>query len=430
MKVLIVGSGGREHALAWACKRSPLRPEITCAPGNGGTSLLGRNVAISPEDIEELVDFVRDRRFDLTVIGPDAPVARGLADRLAVHGFRAFGASQGAARVESSKVFAKRLMEETGVPTASFRIFTDKGEADAYIREVGAPIVVKASGLAAGKGALVCSTVEEAFAATQLILQDRAFGAAGYEVVVERFVEGREVSMTAIADGTDFLLLPPSRDHKRLRDDDQGPNTGGMGAFAPVDDIKDAQYRRFAEAILPPLLNELDKRGTPFSGAIYPGLMVNGDDFTVLEVNARFGDPESQVLLPLMKDDPLELMAEVAEGGLGKWLARSGRDCYDWRSGCRTGYALTVVAAAPGYPGSYPKGLAITGLPEEEEYMIPFHAGTKKAEQGFVTTGGRVLAITGLGRTLEDAATVAYRGVERGRFEGMHYRRDIGRRTV
>ncbi len=309
---MIVGSGGREHALAWVCSRSPLRPQITVAPGNGGTLQIARNIDIPAEDVDQLEDYVRAERFDLTVIGPEAPAIAGLADRLTSRGFRVFGPSAGAARIEGSKAFAKKLMAREGIPTAPFEIFSDKARADDYIKSMGAPIVVKASGIAAGKGAIVCHKLEEAFAATKLIFDDRAFGPAGDEVVVEAFGKGREVSMMALVDGTDFLLLPSSRDHKQIFEGDQGPNTGGMGACAPVDDLAETLHRRIAEMVLPGLLKGLEKAGSPFRGAIYPGLMVDGDDFIVLEVNARFGDPEAQALLPLVNFDLLEAMAEIA----------------------------------------------------------------------------------------------------------------------
>ncbi len=427
MKILIVGSGGREHALAWACSRSSIRPQITVAPGNGGTSQIARNIDVSSEDVAQLEDYVRAERFDLTIIGPEAPSIAGLADRLSARGFRVFGPSSGAAKIEGSKAFSKKLMAEAGIPTAQFEIFSDKKCANDYIRSMGAPIVVKVSGIAAGKGAIVCKTVGEAFAATKLIFEDNAFGVAGNEVVVEAFGRGKEVSMTALVDGTDFLLLPSSRDHKQIFDQDRGPNTGGMGAYAPVDDLTEKKYQRFAEMVLPKLLKGLENAGSPFRGAIYPGLMVDGDDFIVLEVNARFGDPETQVLLPILNFDMLEAMAEIAEGSFGSWMKRRGLEPYD-SSALRDGMsAATIVATAPGYPGAYPKGVSITGIPEESDNLIPFHAGTKKTSSGLVTNGGRVFSVTGMGSELQQAVETAYEGMAQVKFDGIHYRRDIGK---
>jgi len=429
MKILIIGSGGREHAITWACAKSPIRPRITVTPGNGGTNSIAKNVEISAEDIPQLVDYVRSESFDLTIIGPEAPAIAGLADKLIERGFRVFGPTAAAARIEGSKVFSKRLMVANGIPTAEFEIFTDKKRADGYIRLMGAPIVVKASGIAAGKGALVCKTINEAFEATKSIFDDHAFGTAGNEVVIEACWKGREVSMTALCDGTDFLLLPSSRDHKRIFDHDRGPNTGGMGAYSPVEDLSPSAFRTLAEVVMPRLLQGLEKAGSPFRGVIYPGLMVDGDRFIVLEVNARFGDPETQVLLPLLKFDILEAMAEIAEGSFGSWKSRNGFDSYDYPAITNGKYTATVVAAAAGYPGGYAKGTTIKSLPKESDSLFTFHAGTRLGNSGFETCGGRVLAVTGLGETLEGALELAYDGIDQVKFEGKQYRKDIGKRT-
>jgi len=430
VKVLIIGSGGREHALTWVCRKSPLAPEITCAPGNGGTSKIARNVDISVEDIDRLEEFAVVERFDLTIIGPEAPSVAGLADRLTARGLRVFGPSAEAAKIEGSKAFAKSLMVEAGVPTAAYEIFSDSASAVSYIKSLGAPIVVKASGLAAGKGAVVCMSLDGAVAAVHEMMDDAAFGSAGATVVVEEYLEGREVSMTAIVDGTDYLMLPPSRDHKRVGDGDTGLNTGGMGAYSPLEDVSDEQYQSFAEAILPPILKALADRGTPFRGTLYPGLMVKDGKFKVLEFNARFGDPETQVLLPLLSEDLLEIIFETASGGLAKWMSRRHVASHDWRRICRTGHAVTIVAAAKGYPGAVHKGAAIIGLPFDEESRVVFHAGTKTVGDLVVTSGGRVLAVTGLGATLHEAAKTAYDGIESIDFDGMHYRHDIGSSMV
>jgi len=427
LKILIIGSGGREHALSWACNRSSLHPSITCTPGNGGTARFGRNVDISAEDVSQLEDFIRAERFDLTIIGPEAPAVGGLADRLIARGFRVFGPSAGAARIEGSKAFAKQLMIDVGIPTAAYETFTDVIKAKDYIRSQGAPIVVKASGLAAGKGAVVCLTVDQALAAVSAMLENGEFGEAGGTVVVEEYLEGVEVSMTAIADGTDFLLLPPSRDHKRVFDHDRGPNTGGMGACSPLSDIPDHLYRTFAEDILPKIQKRLDELGSPFRGVIYPGLMVKDNKFKVLEFNARFGDPETQALLPLLNKDLLEIMAEVAEGNLSGWRKSHNIEPCEWRKITKPLHSVTVVAASKGYPGSIQKGFEITGIPVEEDNRVVFHAGTKAKGNEVVTSGGRVLAVTGLGDTSLAATETAYEGIGQIRFEGMHYRRDIGR---
>ncbi len=427
MKIFIVGSGGREHAIAWACSRSKLKPNITVAQGNGGTWQVAKNVDIPVDDIAQLEDYVRAERFDLTIIGPEAPAIAGLADRLTERGFRVFGPSANAARIEGSKAFSKRLMVEAGVPTAQFEIFKDKPRADDYIQLMRAPIVVKASGIAAGKGAIVCKSVAEALLATKQIFDERAFGSAGDEVVIEAFSKGREVSMMALVDGTDFLLLPSSRDHKRIFDGNRGLNTGGMGAYSPVEDITAEMFQKLAEDVLPRLLKGLENAGSPFRGAIYPGLMVDGDDFIVLEVNSRFGDPEAEVLLPMLNFDLLEAMAEIAEGSFSQWMKRGGMEPFDGLYAKKDGFSATIVAAAPGYPGDYPKGATITGIPEENDNLIPFHAGTKRVNSRLVTNGGRVLMITGLGKTLHEALDTAYDGISQVKFEGIQFRKDIGK---
>jgi len=428
MKVLIIGSGGREHAITWACNRSSLHPKLTCAPGNGGTTQIARNVNISADAIDELVDFVRAEKFDLTVIGPEAPLVAGLADRLRAYGYPVFGPSAKAAQIEGSKAFAKELMNRVGIPTAGYMQFSELDRAVNCIKEHEAPLVVKASGLAAGKGAVVCKSVDEAMGIAEAMLGRRELGEAGDVIIVEDFLRGREVSMTAIADGEDFLLLPPSRDHKRVFDDDQGPNTGGMGAYSPLEDLPDSLYCTAAGNILTRLLGAFNDDCTPFNGVIYPGLMVEGNDYYVLEVNARFGDPEMQVLAPLFSFDLLTVMSEAAHHSLSDWMHREGLDSYDWRRTTKQGGAATIVAASEGYPGKIRKGVTINGIPDENEDLVVFHAGTKAVNSGVETSGGRVLAVTGLGKDTTEAAARAYSALESISFEGMHYRRDIGRR--
>lgn len=427
MKVLVVGSGGREHTLAWACTHSKLQPSVTCVPGNGGTAQIARNVNISAENISEIVDFVRDQRFDLTIVGPEAPLVTGLVDKLAAYGYRTFGPSISAARIEGSKAFAKKMMAELGLPTAEFKVFSDMHGAENYLRQAGEPIVVKASGLAAGKGALVCETLGEALAAAEGMLVRDAFGQSGREIVIEKRLYGKEMSLLAIVDGTDYLLLPPSRDHKRARDNDKGPNTGGMGAYSPLPDLDDNQVSEIAGMVFPPVLNRLAEIGSPYSGCLYAGVILTEDGPQVLEFNCRFGDPEAQAVLPLLTDDLLEIMAETAEGSLGDWMDTRELNAHDWKRLGGFNHAVSVVAASDGYPGSYRKGIKIESLPLESDEVIPFHAGTVLHDNELYTSGGRVLAITGVGATMEKAVDIAYNAIDQVQFEGVTYRRDIGR---
>lgn len=430
MKVLIVGSGGREHTLAWACSRSPLNPQITCAPGNGGTDQIARNVDISADNTDELVDFVRDQRFDLTIVGPEAPLVNGLADGLIAYGYPVFGPDKDAARIEGSKIFAKNLMVRANVPTAEFSVHRDASDAEKYLKTLKPPVVIKADGLAAGKGVIICSTIEDAVNTSSQILMSGLFGKAGETIIVEECLVGREMSLLALVDGENFLLLPPSRDHKRAYDYDKGPNTGGMGAYSPLDDIDDDKLAAIAESIYPPVLREMSEMGLPFQGVLYAGLMITENGPYVLEFNCRFGDPEAQAVLPLLTVDLLELMAEAADGGLSKWISTHNHKMTDWRALTSDMHAATVVAVADGYPGKYEKGLKIESMPDEDADVIPFHAGTTRRENKLVTSGGRVIAVTGLGSSHSDAVEKAYRAVELVKFEGVRYRTDIGRQTT
>lgn len=435
MKVLIIGSGGREHALVWACRRSKLNPQIACLPGNGGTESIARNVnlhavnhrGLTAKAFNEVVDFIRKERFDLTVIGPDDPIAAGLADKIMQAGYPVFAPSAAAAQIEASKVFAKQLMFNAGISTADFRVFSDFNQAADYIHRKGVPIVVKASGLALGKGALVCRSIEDAHTAARAMLVDGKFGAAGSSIVIEEYLDGQEISLMAICDGKDYLLLPPSRDHKRAFDDNQGPNTGGMGVIAPLDDISDELIAQAADQVIQPVLKVLAEQGRSFKGCIYPGLMITKDGFKVLEINARFGDPEAQAVFPILSVDILEVMNEAANGNLGQWLKK--RECisHRWNEVHNKNYAVTVIAASNGYPGEYKKGFEITGLPKELETIKIFHAGTKYLDGRLLTAGGRVLAVTGLGASLESAREHAYEAIRQVKFDGMFYRRDIGK---
>lgn len=430
MKILVVGSGGREHTLSWACANSDHNPSITCLPGNGGTKSIADNANINSDSIIDIVSFIRQQRFDLTIIGPEAPLVQGLTDQLEKYGFRHFGPSSSAARLEGSKAFSKQVMVKAGIPTADFRVFSVMSEAEKYIRSVGGRIVVKASGLAAGKGALVCDTIEEALAAAEGMLVRDAFGASGREIVIEERLYGREVSLLAIVDHSDFILLPVSRDHKRAFDNDEGPNTGGMGAYSPLPDLAPNQVIDIAKRIYPPILNEMLEVGTPYQGCLYAGVILTPDGFQVLEFNCRLGDPEAQAVLPLVPEDALELMLETSNGNLKDWMRRKGLHSYSWLDNPAIKSAVTVVAASEGYPGSYAKGVEITSLPTESDSVIPFHAGTSFSDGHYYTSGGRVLAITGIGDTIDDAAWHAYEGINQVHFKGITYRRDIGRRII
>jgi phosphoribosylamine--glycine ligase len=418
MKVLIVGGGGREHALAWKIAQSPLVTEVLCAPGNAGTSGLARNISVGAEDVDGLVGLAKQEAVGLVVVGPEAPLAAGLADALTKEGIQTFGPSQQAAALESSKVFAKEFMERHAIPTAPFRVFTTHGEAAAYVREVGAPIVVKAEGLAAGKGVVVASTVEEALEAVERIMGRREFGDAGARVVIETCLMGREVSLIALTDGTSVLPLETAQDHKRLLDGDEGPNTGGMGAFSPAPDVSESLKAKILEKVLRPTVEGMASAGTPIVGALYAGLMIVDDEPFVLEFNIRFGDPETQPLLTRLKSDLVPLLQKCAAGEL------AGAELeWDSRASC------CVVLAAGGYPGSYEKGLEIRGLDEagQLEDVVVFHAGTRADGSAVRTAGGRVLGVSALGQDLAQASDKAYAAVGRISWEGAQYRRDIGR---
>jgi phosphoribosylamine--glycine ligase len=423
MRILVVGNGGREHALLWALHRDAPSAELYATKPNPGMTRLARAVPIGPGEVEALTGWAASQRIDLAVVGPEGPLAAGIADRFRKKGVPVFGPTADAARIESSKVFAKELMREAGVPTAEHRSFTDPDEAAAYIRERGAPIVVKASGLAAGKGAVVCATVEDAAATASAMLRDRTFGEAGREIVVEDFMEGEELSVFAVSDGKDAVLLPSARDHKAVGEGDTGPNTGGMGAYAPVTAATGPLLAEVRERIVAPTLAALAARESPFKGFLYAGLMLTRDGPKVVEFNCRMGDPEAQVVLPLMADGSLlELMVEVAEGG--SVAGRTPR--------ARPEAAVTTVLASAGYPGDYPTGLEIrvpASVADRADVLV-FHAGTADAGGRLVTAGGRVMAVTGVGTTLADAAGRSREAAEAIEYEGKHFRSDIGWREL
>ena len=421
MKILVVGSGGREHALAWKLAQDSAEPELYCAPGNAGTADLGWNVAIAATDVEGLRDWCVAERPDLVVIGPEAPLCDGLTDLLEAEGIRVFGPNRAAAELEGSKEFAKEVMAAAGVPTAAYASFTEVDAACAYVRERGAPIVVKADGLAAGKGVTVAETVEQAELAIRDALEGEAFGSAGARVVVEDFLRGEEASILALIDGEHIVLLASSQDHKRIFEKDEGPNTGGMGAYSPASIVNAGVREKVIREVYEPTLAELKRRGITYKGVLYAGLMIEDDQPSVVEFNCRFGDPETQAVMARWKGDMLPAMEAVVEGTLREELV-------DWMaepSAC-------VVMVAGGYPGAYAKGNPIGNidLANEVEDTVVFHAGTALEGDEVVTAGGRVLGITSLGDDLEDALSKAYIAVETISYTEAFYRNDIGHREL
>ncbi len=420
LKVLVVGSGGREHALGWALERCTSVARVEAAPGNPGLAEIGALRPVAADDLDGLAALVRTERYDLVVVGPEAPLAAGLADRLRSDGTTVFGPGAAGARLEASKAFAKAFMERHRIPTARFRTVTRLADAEATLAEWGAPIVVKASGLAAGKGVTVAGTVEEARTAARAALEGSAFGAAGAEVVLEERLVGEEVSVFAITDGRDHHILPGSRDHKRALDGDRGPNTGGMGAVSPAAILAPALLEEIGRTMVEPTLEGLLREGTAFCGLLYFGVMVTAEGPKLLEYNVRFGDPETQAVLPRLGGD---LALTLLAAGRGE-LAGASTDPPTHPA------AACVVAAARDYPRSGARGLPITGIERARERgALVFHAGTAVGEGGLVTAGGRVLNVVGVGDTLDAALRTAYAGIDEIHFEGMRYRADIGGRT-
>ena len=421
MKILVVGGGGREHALVWKLKQSAHVEHVYCAPGNAGIDALAEPVDLDIADIPAIVQFARERAIDLTVPGPELPLTLGLIDALQDEGLGGFGPVRAAAQLEGSKTFAKELMRRCKVPTGFFSSFTDVDEALRYVHEVGAPIVVKADGLAAGKGVFVCQTLADAEEAIDRIMRWGMFGGAGERVVVEEYLAGEEVSFMAVSDGSTVLPLAASQDHKRAGDGDTGPNTGGMGAYSPAPICTAALTDRIMHEIMIPVVQGLAERKIAYTGVLYAGLMMTADGPKVLEFNVRFGDPECQALMLRFDGDLAGLMAAAARGELAghtlQWDSRA---------------SVCVVAAAEGYPGSYERGQVIRGLDELREWRdgVVFHAGTLRRNGAIVTNGGRVLGITALGADVGAAAREAYAVLDRIGWDGMYYRRDIGRRAV
>jgi phosphoribosylamine---glycine ligase len=421
MRILVVGGGGREHALAWKLARSPRVEAVWCAPGNAGITDVATCVPIAADDLKGLARFAHEERIDLTVVGPELPLTLGVVDRFAQEGLRAFGPTAAAARLEGSKVFAKELLRQLRVPTAFFGAFDDPDEAARYIDEVGAPVVVKADGLAAGKGVFICPTAAEAKDAVQQVMRQRLFGDAGAKVVVEELLEGEELSFMAITDGDTVLPLAESQDHKRVFDGDRGPNTGGMGAYSPVPLMTPALRDHVMRDVMEPVVHGLARQGVRYTGALYAGLMVHEGRAKVLEFNVRFGDPEAQVMVVRLASDLAVLMDAACDGSLADVTVE-----WDPRA------AACVVLAAEGYPGAVEKGRPIDGLDALRDWTqgVVFHAGTRRDDDRIVTDGGRVLGVTGMGADVADAVAAAYRAVDRIGWSGMHCRRDIGRRAL
>ncbi|HSB73283.1 MAG TPA: phosphoribosylamine--glycine ligase [Candidatus Methylomirabilis sp.] len=421
MRILVVGGGGREHALIWKLRQSPRVKEIYAAPGNGGIAELAECVDISASEVRRLADFAVKKDVDLTVVGPELPLTLGIADEFEGRGLRIFGATQRAAFLEGSKVFAKRLMKKYKIPTGFFQTFYRAEDARRYIQDVGAPIVVKADGLAAGKGAIVCQTVPEALDALKRIMEDRVFGDAGEKVVIEEFLDGEEASFLAFTDGETVLPMASSQDHKPAFDDDKGPNTGGMGAYSPAPVVTEAVHGKIMDQVMIPTVKAMAAEGRPYRGVLYAGLMIKDGTPRVLEFNVRFGDPEAQPLLLRMESDLLPILEAVVDRRLREVEI-------DWLPDA----AVCVVMAAGGYPGAYDQGKVITGLPAAARVrdVVVFHAGTSLAGGKVVTSGGRVLGVTALGKDISDAIGRAYRAVEKIRWDGVHYRTDIGRKAI
>ena len=421
MKILVIGGGGREHALAWKLAQDSCNPDIFCAPGNAGTAGIAVNLPIQAEDVAAIVEWAKANRPDLTVVGPEAPLCAGVTDQLEAEGLRVFGPSRAAARMEGSKIFAKEVMVAAGVPTARGQVFSRAKEAIEAIRSTEGPIVVKADGLAAGKGVAVCNTMAEAEQAVLRTMDERAFGDAGDRVLIEECLQGEEASILALVDGEHILMLASSQDHKRVFNNDEGPNTGGMGAYSPAPIVRPELWPIIREQVFERTLSELKKRNIVYRGVLYAGLMIGEDGPQVLEFNCRFGDPETQVILPRIKGDLVPALNACIDGTLTEELV-------EWRDEA----CVSVVMASGGYPGPYEKGLLINGLPEAAVLpdLVVFHAGTRNNDKEIVTDGGRVLAVTALGHDLRTAMKQAYLGIRTVTFDQAQYRTDIGARAL
>ncbi len=418
MRILVIGRGGREHAIVWALNKSPKVSKLYCAPGNGGIAALAECVPIQELQFEQISAFAKEQAIDLVVVAPDDPLSEGLVDHLEEQGIPAFGPRANAAIIEGSKVFTKDLLKKYNIPTAAYETFDEYEPALAYLRKQSAPIVIKADGLAAGKGVTVARTLEEAEKALRDIMVDKVFGASGSRVVIEEFLTGQEMSLLAFVDGHTVRPMVPSQDHKPVFDHDKGPNTGGMGTYSPLPHIPESVVQEAIETIVKPTAEAMVKEGRPFKGVLYAGLILTPQGTKTIEFNARFGDPETQVILPRLKTDLLDIFLAVVNGTLAD-------QPIEWSDEA----AVCVIVASGGYPGSYAKGLPIRGLEDVRDALV-FHAGTALQDGQVVTNGGRVLGITGMGRTIAEARERAYANADRIRFEGKHYRTDIAMKAL
>ncbi len=421
MKVLVVGSGGREHALVWKIAQSSIVSKVFCAPGNAGIATHGKCVPVKPEDLDGILAFAREEEVDLTVVGPEAPLTAGLVDLLQGAGLRVFGPSKAAAEIEGSKVFCKELLRKYNIPTGDFEVFDNPEAAKTYARQQPVPIVIKADGLAAGKGVIIAQTAEEALAAIDRIMVVREFGTAGDRLIIEECLTGQEASLMAFVDGEHIAPMVPAQDHKRALDNDEGPNTGGMGAYSPVPAVTDEIFDIAVERILRPTVDAMAREGRPYKGVLYAGLMLTAEGPKALEYNCRFGDPETQVVLPLLESDLVEVMEACVDSTLDQtplqWSEKT---------------AVCVVMASGGYPGDYEKGKVIEGLDGAARLddVLVFHAGTAAKQGHTVTSGGRVLGVTALGDGYGDTLDRVYQAVEQIHFVGAQFRRDIGNRAL
>jgi len=419
MKIMVVGGGAREHTLAWKLSRSKKVREIYVAPGNAGTAQIARNLDISPTNLDALAGTAKENKIDLVVVGPEAPLAAGIVDKLDSLGIPAFGPTREAALIESSKVFAKRLMHKYGIPCAKDAVFSSFKEAEAYVKKQPVPVVIKADGLAAGKGAIVAQSMDEALKALSDIMERRVFGDAGNRVLVEECLIGRETSLLAFTDGKTVVPMVTARDYKRAFDKDMGPNTGGMGCYSPSKFLDKKAIDKAVKTVVEPVVKAMAKEGRPYKGVLYTGLMLTTEGPKILEFNARFGDPETQVQLPLLKSDLVDIMMAVIEGTLS-------RTRVEWDSGACVG----VVMASGGYPGSYKQGLPVSGLERVDPNIVLFHAGTKMDGGKIYTAGGRVLTVASTGRSIAEARERVYLNLPRISFENCHYRKDIAAEEV
>ena len=420
MQVLVIGGGGREHALVWKIKQSPKVEKIFCAPGNAGTSELAENIPIAADDIKGLLEFALQKGIGLTVVGPEQPLVKGIVDRFEEKGLRIFGPNARAAELEGSKSFSKDIMKKYGLPTAEYKTFNSADSAGKYIESKNCPLVVKADGLAAGKGVLLCQTADEALAAVDSIMGKRSFGKAGDQIVVEEFLEGEEVSVLAFSDGQTVLLMDSAQDHKAAYDGDKGPNTGGMGAYSPAPIFTETMRQKVRDKIMLPMIRAMQQEGRPYKGILYAGLMLTKTGPQILEFNARFGDPETQPLLVRMDSDIIPIFEACIDGTLAECPLQ-------WKDES----SICVVMAAKGYPDSYEKGKPISGLKDANSLpgVVVFQAGTKEQDGEVLTHGGRVLGVTATGEDTATAISRAYEAVEKIEWDGIHYRKDIGHRA-